>query len=307
MQNDRKKILLTGGSGFLGRIVCEAMSASGFEVKTLGRSLENDIRCDLSNTVPTMEDEFDIVVHNAGKAHVVPKTERQIKEFHEVNVQGTRNLLKSLESKRPRSIVFISSIAVYGLTSGTAISEDHPLLAKDPYGKSKIDAERIIGAWCEQRSVLFCALRLPLLAGPNPPGNLGAMIRGIQSRKYMGINGSVARKSIVLAGDVASIIPTAAGTGGIFNLTDGYHPSFRELENVVAKQLNVRTPFNLPLWLARVIGYAGDALDKFMPGRAPVTSRTIEKITSTLTFDDTKARTELGWKPHAVKDAFTIG
>lgn len=305
MKGDR--YLLTGGSGFLGKTIRDILSRN-YRLSTVGRSKENDYVIDLSKSTPEFKDSFDVIIHNAGKAHVAPKTLQQVKAFQAVNVHGTANLLLGLKTSNtlPRAIVFISSIAVYGISAGQGIDEEQPLYASDPYGLSKIQAEQLLENWSRENNVSLTVLRLPLLAGKNPPGNLAAMIRGIEKGLYVSIAGGRAKKSIVMAEDVASIIPTAADHPGVYHLTDGYHPSFRELEAVIASQAAKDVPRTIPMWGARAMGLAGDMIDKILPGRSPVTSEKIQKIVSTLTFDDRKARRELGWDPRPVLSAFRI-
>jgi nucleoside-diphosphate-sugar epimerase len=293
-------ILLTGSSGFLGQVILD--QTPGGHIKTLNRR-KADYQFHLNEDVPIFNEPFEIVIHSAGKAHSVPKTEIQRQEFFNVNVIGTSNLLKGLEeSGVPKAFVFISSVAVYGRETGNQIKEDTPLLALDAYGKSKIDAERMIQKWCLQNNVICTILRLPLIAGPNPPGNLGAMIKGIKKGYYFNIAAGKAKKSIVLAADVAKIIPVAAKIGGTYNLTDGYHPSFSELSGVIAKQLGKNKPSNIPMWAATIMAKAGDLLGS----KSPINSEKLNKITSDLTFNDIKAQKILGWKPTPVLNGFKI-
>jgi len=294
------KIVLTGSTGFLGQIILRQFKKK--ELLTIGRS-NTSIVCDLSTYIPELPFS-DLVIHSAGKAHSIPKTPHQKREFFDVNVTGTRNLLKGLEQSPalPKSFVFISSIAVYGLDKGENINENHMLDAKDPYGLSKIQAEEIIQEWCLKNNVICTILRLPLLVGQNPPGNLGAMIKGIRKGYYFNIAGGNARKSMVIAEDVASFILPVSDIGGVYNLTDGYHPNFKELSTVIAQQLNKRIPGNIPKWFAQSLAKAGDMIGlKF-----PVNSNKLDKITSDLTFDDTKAREAFGWKPRQVLEAFKL-
>jgi nucleoside-diphosphate-sugar epimerase len=245
------------------------------------------------------------VVHSAGKAHLIPKTAAEGDAFYAVNVKGTMNLLRGLERNAtlPRSFVFISSVAVYGREHGSGIDENWILQANDPYGRSKIEAEEVIQNWCDKHKIICTILRLPLIAGCNPPGNLGAMVKGIRNNYYFNIAGGGARKSVVLAADVAAIITRAAQTGGVYNLTDGYHPSFLELSSLIASQLGKKAPLNLPGWLAKIFAKTGDLLGE----RAPINSVKLRKITSELTFDDTKARELLGWNPRSVLEVFKVG
>lgn len=293
-------ITLTGFSGFLGNIICNHLNKE--DVLTLGR-VKADIICDLAIQIPQILPSHTII-HSAGKAHSVPKTAQEKQDFFDVNVTGTQNLLEGLEQcpALPKSFVFISSVAVYGIEKGRNINEAALLNAKDPYGLSKIQAETLVQKWCVKHNVICTILRLPLLAGPNPPGNLGAMINGIRKGYYVDIAGGKAKKSVVLAEDVARVIPRVAEIGGIYNLTDGYHPSFAELSELIARQLGKSKPLNIPQWLAGIMGRTGDLLGS----KAPINSDKIRKITSDLTFDDSKARKMLGWNPTPVLKGFKI-
>ena len=293
-------LLLTGVSGFLGKKLIKSID-NNFGIQTLSRN-SGTYKFDLTNTIPVFKNEFDIVIHNAGKAHFFPKNSKENKSFFNVNVQGTENLLRGIEliGSLPKRFVFISSVAVYGLNQGVGIDENAPLQAKDPYGLSKILAEQLVLEWCERNNVICTILRLPLLVGENPPGNLGAMILAVNKGFYFNIAGGKAKKSMVLADDVAKIILKASEIGGIYNLTDGNHPDFFELSNAIATQNRKTKPFNIPFFIAKSIALFGDIVgDKF-----PLNSTKLKKITTDLTFDDSKARKVLGWKPNKVIDFY---
>ena len=292
--------LLTGSSGFLGQQIIEHIGAAN--TKTLSRS-NAYYQVDLKSTIPLFDEEFKLVIHCAGKAHSVPKTPQEEQDFFNTNVTGTLNLLKGLENTSlPKAFVFISTVAVYGKETGNSITEETPLLATDPYGRSKIEAEKMVREWCGKNNVICTILRLPLIAGPNPPGNLKSMINGIKKGYYFNIDGGRAKKSIVLATDVAKIIPVVANIGGIYNLTDQYHPNFSELSQSIALQLNKSKPLNIPKWIATLMAKAGDLLGS----KAPINSTILTKITSDLTFDDSKAQYAFGWKPTPVLSSFNI-
>jgi nucleoside-diphosphate-sugar epimerase len=283
------RVLITGTSGFLGTIIKNELSKN--EVFDLNR-FSGFYQVDLCKNIPRLDKQFDLVIHVAGLAHSVPKTKEQIEQFYKVNVSGTLNLLNGLDrSYLPKMFVYISSVAVYGETNAELINEESALNAIDPYGKSKIDAEELLLNWCETNNIVCTILRLPLLVGTNPPGNLGAMINAIKKGYYFNVGGGKARKSMVLADDVASFIPIIAPIGGIYNLTDGEHPTFFSLSTAIAKK---KIP-NLPLFLAKIAGTIGDLLGN----KAPLNSIKIKKITSHLTFDDSKVRKK-GWNPQSV-------
>lgn len=299
-----KKLLLTGANGFLGQFLVNTLKAD-YNITTIGRKHAN-IVVDLAQHQPLLNQNYDLVIHAAGKAHSVPASEAEKKEFFDVNVIGTENLLKALEKNGnlPEYFVFISSVSVYGVETGHLITEDAPLLAEDAYGKSKIEAETMVKEWCGRNNVICTILRLPLLAGANPPGNLGAMIKGVKKGYYFNIAGGKAQKSMVLAADVANAIQAVvvAKVGGVYNLTDRYHPTFCELSNAIAEQLNRSKPVNMPLLAAKLIALVGDLVGH----RAPINSKKLNKIILDLTFDDTKAVKAFGWQPRRVLEGLQI-
>ena len=302
MNSLNKSILLTGSSGFLGTYIKSELEKQDFNIITLGRKNSN-IEFDLSKGIPNIPKGIDFVIHAAGKAHSLPKTEKEKALFYETNYNGTLNLLDGIKHSGTeiKSIIFISSVSVYGLNEGETIDESYPLLATDPYGKSKIMAEEAITQYCKTNPINCSILRLPLIAGKNPPGNLGAMIRALKKGMYLSIGNAEAKKSMVLAEDVASLIPELFNKSGIYNLTDGYHPSFKELETSISFHLNKRKPLKINQSLANLMAKTGNLLGK----KSPFNTKKLKKIQSTLTFSDEKARKELGWNPKSVIDFHT--
>jgi nucleoside-diphosphate-sugar epimerase len=288
------KTLLTGASGFLGSYILAHLNEAGNEVLTVGRSAVNGVLCDLKGEVPQLEGshEFDIVIHNAGLAHRVPKNETEGKEFFEVNVGGTKNLLEALTSlkKKPRCFVFVSTVAVYGVEVGEGIDETHALLGDSPYAKSKIEAETLVQDWCDINGVNCVILRLPLVVGEQAPGNLGAMEKAIRKGYYFRLGSGKARRSMVNAVDFAKLIPSLIDQNGVYNLTDGLHRSFAEMDTFLA-QKHGKTVKKIPVWMGKWAAKLGDLIPGF-----PLNTYRLGKLEQSLTFNDDKARRELNWK-----------
>ena len=295
-------LLFTGASGFLGNNIIHLLNGT-YNIISVGLSPQDTYLVDIATDIPTFTDAFDVVFHAAGKAHSVPKTEAEKRLFFDVNLQGTKNLCTALErSGIPKAFIFISTVAVYGCDSGENITEEHPLNGTTPYALSKIKAEKYLERWCAMHNVKLSILRPSLIAGPNPPGNLGAMIHGIKNGKYLSIAGGKARKSVLMVQDIANLLPMLIEKGGIYNVCDSYQPSFRELEMVICKQLNKKRPISIPYWLAKSMAVIGDCLGE----KAPINSLKLRKITSSLTFSNEKAVRELKWKPMNVLETFLI-
>lgn len=295
-------LLFTGASGFLGNNIYPILKDK-YTISTVGLTLQDDYVVNIANEVPILNDKYDIVLHAAGKAHSVPKTEKEKKLFFDVNLQGTKNLCAALENCGiPKAFIFISTVAVYGCDFGENITEEHPLNGKSPYALSKIQAEEFLQEWCNKYNVKLSIIRPSLIAGPNPPGNLGNMINGIKRAKYLSIARGKARKSVLMVQDIANLIPLLIEKGGIYNVCDSYQPSFRELENIICKQLHKSRPLSIPYWFAKSMALIGDCLGK----KAPINSLKLSKITKSLTFSNEKAINQLGWRPMNVLQNFKI-
>lgn len=296
------KLLFTGASGFLGNNVYPLLNKH-YAISTIGLTSQDDYCVNIGRKIPCLSESYDIVLHAAGKAHAVPLTEAECQAFFDVNLQGTKNLCTSLErSGIPKAFIFISTVAVYGCDSGENITEEHPLDGTTPYAESKKQAERYLQGWCRMHGVTLGIIRPSLIAGSNPPGNLGAMIYGIKHGKYLSIGGGFCKKSVLMVEDIANLIPLLAEKGGIYNVCDTYQLTFRELEAIVSKQLGKGIPLSIPYWMAKGLALVGDCLGK----RALINSLKLKKITESLTFSNAKAVRELGWKPMSVLDNFKI-
>lgn len=297
-----EKLLFTGGSGFLGKSIRPLLDQK-YDVTTCGIADADGVRANLAKEVPHLDQHFDIVLHACGKAHVVPKTEEEKQAFFDVNYTGTKHLCEALEKVGvPKSIIFISTVAVYGCEQGLLITEDHPLDGETPYAQSKKMAEAYLTEWCQRHNVVLGILRPSLLAGKNAPGNLGAMVNGIKKGFYMNIAGGRVVKSILMVEDIARLVPLVAEKGGVYNVCDTRQSSFGEISFSVARQLGKRKPLNIPYWMAWCMAKVGDLLGR----KAPINSYKLSKMTESLTFSNEKARKTLGWEPMDVLTNYKV-
>lgn len=297
-----KKLLFTGGSGFLGFNIRPILEKQ-YDVHTIGLTDDDDIKYNIAQTVPPIDTHYDVVLHAAGKAHTVPKTDAEKQVFFDVNFQGTVYLCQALENAGvPKSLVFISTVAVYGCEFGELIDESHPLEGDTPYAKSKIMAEEYLTKWCSEHGVVLGILRPSLLAGRNAPGNLGSMVNGVKKGFYLNIAGGKVRKSVLMAEDIARLLPLLEVRGGVYNVCDTYQPTFGQLSESVARQLGKHKPISIPYWMAWCMAKVGDLLGD----KAPINSYKLEKMTKSLTFSNEKARKELGWEPLDVLTNYQI-
>lgn len=288
-----KDFLVTGGNGFLGRKIVDILR-NQYNVATLGSSRDNDVIADLSSNLPIASNyQCKNVIHAAGKVHINPKTAQEVESFYAINLGGTIKICKWIESwdKLPKNFVFISSVAVYGQEVGEFIDEDFSPRPTTPYACSKYWAELFLLDWAKSKGINLVILRLPLIVGQKPPGNLGAMVRAIKAGYYFRLGNGKSQRSMVNAVDIAENIESMFAFPGIYNLTDGVHPSFENIENLIAQQFQKKI-LKMPFFLGKLLAWVGD----FIPG-FPFNTYRLNKINSSLTFSDVKARKLFGWNP----------
>jgi UDP-glucose 4-epimerase len=159
-----KKLLVTGGAGYIGSHCCVALIDAGYEVVALdnlcvgkpdviprassaaGRSIpfhELDIRDGECLRALFLRYKLDGVMHFAGLKSVGESVQKPL-EYYDKNVVGTMALLQAMTEFDVRTIVFSSSATVYGDASSSPIGESAALLPTNPYGRTKQMVERIL-------------------------------------------------------------------------------------------------------------------------------------------------------------------
>jgi len=132
------KYLITGGNGFVGTFLKDRLLREGNEVKTLGRSSENNFQLDLSKEYKSISENFDVIIHSASIVH----NSVHAGSFHEQlildDLEITMNFLRSIENISFQKIIFLSSVSVYGIEYGRDIDTSQPLSPKSGYGSHMI-------------------------------------------------------------------------------------------------------------------------------------------------------------------------
>jgi nucleoside-diphosphate-sugar epimerase len=277
LENVALKISISDSDSRVGKILSHSLSEKGHVV------------------IEKLDNESDIVIHNLERNEFNLRGNESIDAFDEVNHEGTKALCEAIDKwmVKPKALIYFSSVSVYGCNEGELINENYHLNGTTPYAISKILAEDFLIEWAYKNKVCLCILRLPeILAGNDSPGYLGEMIRTIRSGKYIRIGNSNFKKSALWIEDIVTLIPKIPAIEGIYNLTDGYHPSLRELEAVIASSLHKKLPFRIPYLIAKSLALIGDISGNLVP----LNSKKLKEITSSLTFDDQKARKAFDWK-----------
>lgn len=288
------RCLITGGNGFLGKGLKRHLI--GWDIITIGRT-----NCDIEYNYEINEkitiSSVDIVVYAMGKAHdlSIKKKSTYNDEMFDTNCKKLKLFLEQLSKSKsfPSTFIYVSSVSVYGINSGVDIDENQELRANDPYGKSKIEAEKIVTEWTRTENIKCVILRLPLIIGDDPPGNLSRMVKALKKKSFVLFDQGKAKKSVVHIENVAEIVLQSIGKSGTFNITDGINPTFKEIVCFFCKVINAKKPISISSYPIKKILKLGILFSK----QCQAIDDTIKKMTSDLTFSNKKATQEFNWHP----------
>ena len=177
------KILLTGGSGFLGKALLE--HSSFYNVISIGRTCPKNcfdhefIELNSSNDYAKILQNIDVIVHAAGRAHVMKESAKNPRgAYREINTFATLNLAKQAADLGVKRFVFISTIKVLGeKTIGVnRFRHDDDPAPFDDYAISKNEAEIGLKELCSGSNMEFVIIRPPLIYGPGVKGNFASLM-----------------------------------------------------------------------------------------------------------------------------------
>ena len=244
-------LVVTGGSGFLGRRVVEILRSRGEGARVLYGTRGGDITDPAS--FGDIMNGARCVIHCAGLAHQFRGAHPS--RFEEVNVRGTENVIAAAARAGVRRFVLASSVAVYG--SGDGAAEGAPCFPRSPYGHSKRQAEIVAARVAESAGMELVTLRLATLYGPGDPGNIARLIGAIDAGRFVWLGRGENRKSILYVDDAARACADASVAGaptGIFNVVAETVPMNRIVAEI-ERSLRRRVPrFHVPGWLVTATG-----------------------------------------------------
>jgi len=257
-----KKVLVTGGAGFIASHLVDLLVEKGADVTVIDNlkdgKIENlekskdkiyfkkvDVRDYWEVNKIIRERKIKIIFHFAANANVPYSVEDPKYDF-ETNALGTFNLLKSCVDNTIEKIIYASSAAIYGEPKYIPIDEEHPLNPISPYGASKLAGEKLGFAYYHTYGIPFVSMRIFNTYGPrqpryvmydflkklkNNPNKLEVLGTGEQIRDYCYVT------------DVANAFLLAAerenAVGGAFNIAGGNPISIKKLAEEMARILGL--------------------------------------------------------------------
>jgi nucleoside-diphosphate-sugar epimerase len=314
------RVLVTGGSGYLGAHTVSALLHAGHEVRVFARSADRvrvalePLGAEVGDIAPgdvtdpaSVEAALlncDAVVHAASVYSLDPRNARTIGR---TNTRGTRVVLEAARDARIDPIVDVSSYVAY-LPSAATITHDSPLgKTRAPYARSKAASEAI--AREIQASGASVTIVSPTSVwGPNDP-SCGESCRLLsvllRNRAPFLIPGGLPITDVryVAAALAAAVEP---GKGPRRFLIGGHDTTWRDLIGTLRRLTGRRLP-EMPTPKVAALGAARvlDVVQRIVPGRAPFGREAIEIGTQDIRTDDSFARTELGVEPIPLEETLT--
>jgi len=289
----------------LGRPLCRTLHSYGWKVTAVTRMQEagpwdESIQADLtSHETFSMPSDIETVFHLAGKAHALSETRKDEKEYFRINTEGTRRILETARGAGVRRFVFFSSVKAINEGGSECLNEASPCDPVTPYGKSKLEAERLVleGNYVPEPVVL----RLSMVYGPSQKGNLLSMIEAIAKGHFPPIPEFGNQRSMVHVEDVAQAAILAAempeAIGQTFLVTDGKPYSTRELYEWICQALGRSVPaWQIPEVILRGLAIIGDAIGALRGRRFMFDSDTLEKLAGSSWYSSQKIEKELGFR-----------
>lgn len=284
------RLVVTGASGFVGRVLCADAEQAGHEVvrvvrragvEPVGAVAIGEI--DGDTDWGTVLRGADAVLHLAARVHVMRESAQDpLAAFRAVNVEGTRRVAVAAAEAGVARLVLVSSIKA--------------AVAEDPYGQSKLEAEQAVRGVGERRGLEWVVVRPPLVHGPGVGGNLRRLMGLIRRGVPLPLGGVQNRRSLVGVENLAGLLllcaaaPQAAGQTLL--VADQPAVSTPELIRMIATCMGRPARlWSVPTGALRILGR--------LAGRA----EEVERLVGSLEVDDARTRALLGWVPRWTLEA----
>jgi nucleoside-diphosphate-sugar epimerase len=318
-----RRVMVTGGTGFIGRYLVAALMHRGAEVRALVRPSTPTpnswkgveiCRGDLeqSQTLACCCRGTDTIFHVAGFAHAWHDGPTDSADRHwRVNTEGTRRLLDAATRSGVNRFVFFSSVKAMGEGEKRCIAETWPAPPLTAYGRSKQAAERWVLEMGRANAIHVVNLRLAMVYGPGGRGNLERMAAAIRRGIFPPLPEVENKRSMVHVADVVRAALMSAvqpeANQQTYIVTDGHGYSSREIYQAICRALGKTPPrWAVPELLLLTLAKLGDFTGWCLRRRVGFDSETLSKLLGWAWFDNTKICRELGYQPtHALADSLT--
>lgn len=256
----KKRVVVTGGNGFVGRATIEHLKNAGAEILSFQRSKINKsevelVFFDLANIHNSKFEKLagvDVVIHTAALVHKKKSSE---KDQFKLNYEASRVLFDKCISNGVKKFIFLSTIGVHGRDSGPEkLKITTPLAPKSFYAMAKLKSERYFLSRKTKTEVFV--LRLPLIYGIGAPGNFGMLEKIAASNVPLPFLGVKNRRSLIGVNYLAEILKTLSFENkvpkGVHIVAEKNPFSIEDLiKNIRAQKGSSQNLFLFPSWIIK--------------------------------------------------------
>lgn len=291
------RIVIFGGSGFIGSRLVPRLMASGHEVSIADTAPSQShpalfSRCDVRDVQAVRESCTGAdAIYNLAAVHRDDVRPRSL--YREVNVDGAANICAAAAAHGIDKIVFTSSVAIYGFSAGEADEDTEPAPFND-YGKTKLEAEAVFKGWYHARpGRTLTIVRPTVVFGEGNRGNVFTLIDQIRRRRFAMVGAGDNIKSIAYVENVAAFLQhVLARPPGIdvYNYVDKPDYRTRDLVSTIRRQLGMSgEPASIPYALASGIGAICDAAAAASGRTLPISRIRVQKFCAPSRFSSARA------------------
>ncbi len=281
------KILITGGSGFIGSHFHKTLDNRNLvnldllqpQFRHAATFVQGDIRKEEDVERALAGKNISTILSLAAKHHDFGIGHD---EYFDTNEGGTEVICRAAARHNLKRIIFYSSVAVYGLKPHVS-SEEMAAEPDSPYGASKLAGEKVLSRWANEdssREVLI--IRPTVVFGPNNFANMYSLIRQIDSGLYFHLGKADNVKSIAYVENLvkATMFLKEQMRPGVmtFNYADEPQLTSRQIGDIIAKELDKKVRWTVPLGLAERLAWPFDAFIKLTGKNIPISSARIRKL-----------------------------
>lgn len=291
------KILLTGGSGFVGRALLEKLPATTCVVGRRKPQLAYrffQINLEETPDFSVALVDIDVIVHCAARVHVMQEESNEaLNEYRKVNTTATLDLARQAAAHGIRRFVFVSSIKVNGeSTSGRSpFTSLCPSAPKDKYGTSKAEAEEQLLKFGKEVGMEVVIIRPTLVYGPGVKANFASLMNLVSKGIPLPF-GCIKnnKRSLVSVDNLVDLIVTCIdhpnAANEVFLVSDDYDVSTSEMVRHMAQALGKPTwQLPVPVWSYKLVGKLFNKSD------------VVDRLTGSLQVDISHTKETLGWVP----------
>jgi len=305
-----KHALVTGANGFVGSRLCRELLEHRYHVRALHRP-NSDISTLGDLDVEKVEGDvtdpaslrkafsgIDVVFHIAA---LFRQAKHPPSVYHQVNVEGTRNVFNAAIQNGVSRIIHCSTVGVHSHIPNPPANESEEYRPGDIYQETKCEGEKVALSFFNEGKIEGAVIRPAMIWGPGDSRTL-KLFKGIANRRFPLIGTGRTLLHWILVDDLVSAFRLAAEkedpSGEVYIIAGERPVEMKYLIDSVAKAFKVKPPpFRIPAFPIQLIGTLVEAVCIPFGIEPPIYRRRVDFFTKTRAFDSTKAARELSFKP----------